>query len=159
MEDLTLDRAPRFSLPILETVTTSKSMHIGRLAAQANVSVDTIRYYERAQLLPSPSRTVSGYRSYPVTAVDRLRFIRRAKELGFSLEEIRALLALSDERDTGVASIREIAAQRLADVEARLAELNRLRDGLKHLVDACPGHGDPGQCPILNAFTSAPDER
>jgi MerR family copper efflux transcriptional regulator len=138
---------------------TSKSMHIGRLAAQASVSVDTVRYYERAQLLPSPSRTVSGYRTYPATAVNRLRFIRRAKDLGFSLEEIRELLTLSDERDTGVASIRAIATRRLADVEARLAELQRLRDGLKDLVDACPGHGDPGRCPILNAFTSANDER
>lgn len=137
---------------------TSKSMHIGRLAAQANVSVDTVRYYERARLLPTPSRTVSGYRMYPAAAVDRLRFIRRAKELGFSLEEIRDLLALSDQRDTGVASIRDIAAQRLADVEARLAELTRLRDSLKNLVDACPGHGDPGQCPILNAFTSSTDD-
>ena len=134
------------------------SMHIGRLAAQANVSVDTVRYYERAQLLPPPSRTVSGYRMYPATAVERLRFIRRAKELGFSLDEIRDLLTLSDQRETGVASIRGIAAQRLADVEARLAELERLRDGLKHLVDACPGHGDPDQCPILNAFTSTNDE-
>lgn len=134
------------------------SMHIGRLATQANVSVDTIRYYERAQLLPPPSRTVSGYRMYPSSAVGRLRFIRRAKELGFSLDEIRELLTLSDERDTGVASVREIAAKRLADVEARLAELERLRDGLKNLVDACPGHGDPGECPILNAFTSTNDE-
>ena len=91
----------------------------------------------------------------------RLRFIRRAKELGFSLDEIRELLTLSDERDTGVASVRDIAAKRLADVEARLAELMRLRKGLKHLIDACPGHGDPGKCPILNAFKAreAADER
>jgi MerR family copper efflux transcriptional regulator len=134
-------------------------MHIGRLAAQASVSVDTVRYYERAQLLPPPTRTVSGYRMYPATAVDRLRFIRRAKELGFSLDEIRELLALSDRRDTGVASVREIATRRLADLEARLAELERLRNGLRNLVDACPGHGDPGQCPILSAFTSTPVER
>lgn len=135
-----------------------KSMHIGTLAAQADVSVDTVRYYERAQLLPEPTRTVSGYRAYPAAAVGRLRFIRRAKEIGFSLDEIRDLLTLSDQRETGVASIREIASHRLADVEARLAELTRLRDGLRHLVDACPGHGDPGQCPILNAFLGAHDE-
>jgi MerR family copper efflux transcriptional regulator len=138
-----------------------KSMHIGRLAAQANVSVDTVRYYERAQLLPSPMRSASGYRTYPSGVVERLRFIRRAKELGFSLDEIRELLTLSDERDAGVATVRDIAAKRLADVEARLAELTRLREGLKHLVDACPGHGDPGKCPILNAFKAkeAADER
>ena len=135
-----------------------KSMHIGRLAAQANVSVDTVRYYERAQLLPRPSRTASGYRTYPPGTVERLRFIRRAKDLGFSLDEIRDLLALSDQRGSGVAEVREIAARRLADVEGRLAELIRLRDGLAGLVDACPGHGDPGQCPILNAFRSPDDE-
>jgi MerR family copper efflux transcriptional regulator len=129
-----------------------KSMHIGRLAAQANVSVDTVRYYERAQLLPPAARAASGYRTYPTSVVARLRFIRRAKELGFSLEEIRDLLALSDGRETGVAGIKEIAARRLADVEERLAEFTRLRDGLKGLVDACPGHGDPGACPILTAF-------
>ena len=136
-----------------------KSMHIGRLAAQANVSVDTVRYYERAELLPSPSRTASGYRTYPAVTVERLRFIRRAKDLGFSLDEIRDLLALSDQRGTGVSEIREIAARRLADVETRLIELSRLRDGLKQLVDACPGHGDPGVCPIVSAFKETRDER
>jgi MerR family copper efflux transcriptional regulator len=90
-----------------------KSMHIGRLAAQANVSVDTVRYYERAALLPPPSRTVSGYRAYAEGTVERLQFIRRAKDLGFSLDEIRDLLALSDQRGTGVSEIREIAARRL----------------------------------------------
>jgi MerR family transcriptional regulator, copper efflux regulator len=94
---------------------------------------------------------------YPTAAVEHLRFIRRAKELGFSLDEIRELLAVSDQRDTGVASVREIAARRLADVETRLAEINRLRDGLKNLVDPCPV-GDPRQCPILNAFTSTTHE-
>jgi MerR family transcriptional regulator, copper efflux regulator len=135
-----------------------KSMHIGRLAARANVSVDTVRYYERARLLPPASRTASGYRTYPAAVVDRLRFIRRAKDLGFSLDEIRDLLDLSDQRGTGVAAIREIAARRLADVEKRLAELSRLRGGLRQLVDACPGHGDPGECPIVNAFRSPGDE-
>jgi MerR family copper efflux transcriptional regulator len=136
-----------------------KSMHIGRLAEQANVSVDTVRYYERAELLPPPSRTASGYRTYPAGTVERLQFIRRAKDLGFSLDEIRDLLALSDQRGTGVSEIREIAARRLAEVEARLAELSRLRDGLKQLVDACPGQGDPDGCPIVNAFKDARDER
>ena len=136
-----------------------KSVHIGRLAEQANVSVDTVRYYERAGLLPTPTRTPSGYRTYPTGIVERLQFIRRAKDLGFSLDEIRDLLALSDQRGTGVSQIREIAARRLADVETRLAELSRLRHGLKQLVDACPGHGDPGTCPIVNAFKDARDER
>jgi MerR family copper efflux transcriptional regulator len=135
------------------------AMHIGRLAAQAEVSVDTVRYYERADLLPAPVRSRSGYRTYPPSAVGRLRFIRRAKDLGFSLEEIRGLLAVSDRRDADVAAVRGIAAQRLADVEARLAELTRLRDALRGLVEACPGHGDPRDCPILNAFEAPDDAR
>ena len=136
-----------------------KSMHIGSLAAQASVSIDTVRYYERNGLLPAPSRTASGYRTYAAGTVGRLRFIRRAKDHGFSLDEIRDLLALSDLRGDGVAAVRDIANRRLADVEARVADLIRLRDGLRQLVDACPGHGDPGACPILNAFKEESDER
>ncbi len=134
-------------------------MRIGALATQAGVSIDTVRYYERAGLLSPPSRTAAGYRIYPADTVGRLRFIRRAKDLGFSLEEIRDLLTLSDRRDSGVAAVRRIASHRLADVEARLGELTALRDGLKQLVDACPGHGDPSACPILNAFMSPENER
>ena len=133
-------------------------MRIGQLAARAGVSIDTVRYYERAGLVPPPSRTAAGYRIYPLDTVGRLRFIRRAKDLGFSLEEIRDLLILSDRRDSGVAAVRRIASHRLADVEARLDELTALRDGLKHLVDACPGHGDPDACPILNSLMRPDDE-
>ena len=136
-----------------------QSMQIGRLAERADVSVDTVRYYERAKLLPPPVRTASGYRAYPPGAVHRLRFIRRAKDLGFSLDEIRELLALSDGRNGDVAAVRDVATRRLADVELRLAELQQLRDALRTLVDACPGHGDPARCPILNAFGNTDDER
>jgi len=134
-----------------------KSMHIGRLAARSNVSVDTVRYYERAGLLPQPDRTLSGYRAYPDSSLARLQFIRRAKDLGFTLEEIRELLTVSDARETDVATVRGLASRRLADVERRLAELGRLRDGLKGLVDACPGHGAADGCPILTALRSSDD--
>ncbi len=133
------------------------SLHIGRLAAEARVSADTVRYYERERLLPPPMRSASGYRVYPAAAIDRLKFIRRAKELGFSLDEIRDLLAVSDGRGAGVENVLGIATRRLADVEARLDELTRLRDGLRELVAACPGHGDLGACPILHAFRSDDD--
>ena len=99
-----------------------------------------------------PLRRASGYRSYNESAIRRLRFIRRAKDLGFTLEEIRDLLALSSDRRGGVRAVRKRAEQRLADIEARIAELTRIRKGLQQLIEACPGHGDPEHCPILRAL-------
>ncbi|HET6805239.1 MAG TPA: heavy metal-responsive transcriptional regulator [Frateuria sp.] len=128
------------------------SLTIGAVAKRAGVAIDTIRYYEREGLLPEPSRRPSGYRSYGGATVDRLRFIRRAKNLGFPLEEIRELLALSADRRHGVEAVKQRAQRRLADIEARIAELQRVRAGLAELVEACPGHGIPEQCPILRAL-------
>jgi len=133
----------------------STSLTIGVVAKRAGVPIDTIRYYERAGLLPQPLRRASGYRSYNDSAVSRLRFIRRAKELGFTLEEIRDLLALSSDRRGGVKAVRKRAEQRLAGIDARIAELLRIRQGLQELIEACPGHGDPEACPILRALADA----
>lgn len=130
----------------------TSSLTIGTVAKRAGVPIDTIRYYEREGLLPEPLRRASGYRSYNETAVSRLRFIRRAKDLGFTLEEIRDLLALSSDRSGGVKAVRKRAEQRLASIEERIAELMRIRKGLQQLIQACPGHGDPEQCPILRAL-------
>lgn len=130
----------------------TSSLTIGTVAKRAGVPIDTIRYYEREGLLPEPLRRASGYRSYNETAVSRLRFIRRAKDLGFTLEEIRDLLALSSDRSGGVKAVRKRAEQRLASIEARIAELVRIRKGLQQLIQACPGHGDPEHCPILRAL-------
>ncbi len=126
-------------------------LSIGQLAKRAGVGVDTIRYYERDGLLAPAGRRASGYRRYGELELRRLRFIRRAKTLGFSLDEIRALLALSGERN--VTKIKRAAQQRLHDVEQRIAELERVRDGLATLIDACPGHGRAEDCPILAALT------
>lgn len=127
-------------------------MNIGQLSRRTGVPIDTVRYYEKQQLLPPPTRSASGYRHYEADDVLRLTFIRRAKTLGFTLEEIRDLLALSRARDGDMAAVRAAAADKLADVEQRLAELARVRDGLRTLVDACPGHGALDQCPILSAL-------
>jgi MerR family transcriptional regulator, copper efflux regulator len=132
--------------------TPNPSLTIGTVAKRAGVAIDTIRYYEREGLLPEPLRRASGYRSYNETAISRLRFIRRAKDLGFTLEEIRDLLALSADRHRGVKAVRERAQQRLASIDARIAELTRIRQGLEQLIEACPGRGDPEQCPILRAL-------
>ena len=127
-------------------------MNIGQLSRRTGVPIDTVRYYEKQRLLPPPTRSASGYRHYQADDVLRLNFIRRAKVLGFTLDEIRDLLALSSARDGDMAAIRAAAADKLADVERRLAELTRMRDGLRTLVEACPGHGTLDQCPILGAL-------
>jgi len=131
---------------------TSSPITIGAVAKRAGVPIDTIRYYEREGLLPEPRRRASGYRSYDESAVAQLRFIRRAKDLGFTLEEIRGLLTLSHDRRRGVKAVKKRAEERLAAIDARIAELQRVRDGLAELVASCPGHGAPEQCPILRAL-------
>ena len=131
---------------------TLRHLTIGAVARQAGVGIDTIRYYEREGLLPEPQRRASGYRDYGSGAVDRLRFIRRAKDLGFTLEEIRELLALSSDRERGVKSVKQRAEARLGEVEQRIRELQRMKRGLKQLIEACPGHGALEHCPILRAL-------
>lgn len=126
-------------------------MKIGELARRAEVGIDTVRYYEREGLLPRAKRLGSGYRVYDDQDVRRLRFVRRAKALGFTLPEIGELLALSSQQDD-MGGMKAAAAAKLIDVRVRLAELDRIRAGLEALVDACPGHGDLTQCPILNAL-------
>ncbi len=123
---------------------------IGTLAERAGVGIDTVRYYERAGLLAPKTRLPSGYRRYTNLEVSRLRFIRRAQALGFSLKEIRELLALSAQRD--VARVKRSAQSKLTDVEQRIAELERMRAGLATLIAACPGHGRAADCPILRAL-------
>ena len=127
------------------------SMTIGRLAKEPGVNIDTIRYYERNGLIPEPVRRASGYREYEVADVRRLRFIVRAKDLGFTLAEIAELLSLSADRDVG--GVKRRAEQRLEQVEHKIEELQRVRRGLKTLVDACPGHGDLERCPIVAALS------
>ena len=127
------------------------SVGIGQLAKQSGVPIDTVRHYERIGLLKPTTRLASGYRRYGEAEQKRLRFIRRGKALGFTLDEIQALLALSSSRNIG--EVRRAASERLADVERRIAELARIRDSLCSLIRACPGHGRAEDCPILNALS------
>lgn len=128
------------------------TMTIGRLAKEVGINIDTIRYYERNGLIPEPVRRASGYREYQVADLRRLRFILRAKDLGFTLAEIGELLSLSGDKD--VRGVKRRAEQRLEQVEYKIKELQRVRRGLKTLVDACPGHGDLEHCPIVAALSS-----
>ena len=132
---------------------TSSHLPIGAVARGAGVGIDTIRYYEREGLLPPPRRRASGYRDYDRGTIDRLKFIRRAKTLGFTLDDIRELLALSADHERGVRDVKQRAEDRLAKLELRIQEMQRMRRGLKHLIAQCPGRGDPDACPILYALT------
>jgi MerR family copper efflux transcriptional regulator len=132
--------------------TTVETMTIGRLAETAGVNIDTIRYYERNGLLPPPSRRASGYREYAQADLDRLRFIRRSKDLGFTLAEITELLSLTSGRDADMRGVKRKAQQRLEHVDHKIKELQRVRRGLKKLIDNCPGHGELRSCPIVAAL-------
>ena len=128
-------------------------MNIGQLARQAGVPIDTIRYYERERVLPLPLRGANGFRRYGPEDARRLNFVRRAKDLGFTLDEIRGLLALSDTRHADMASVRDAATEKLGLIRQRITELERVRDALEELVEACPGHGGLGDCPIMSALS------
>ncbi|RZA19984.1 MAG: heavy metal-responsive transcriptional regulator [Lysobacteraceae bacterium] len=127
-------------------------MQIGQLANQVGVAIDTVRYYERQGLLPQPQRRASGYRDYGPQDIARLRFIRRAKDLGFSLQEIQDLLRLSANRDADRAEVRALAQHRLADIERKLRELEAMRTTLAKLVGDCSGHGSLDHCPIIDTL-------
>lgn len=114
-------------------------MKIGELANRAGVQVETVRFYERSGLMPPPSRRASGYREYDNHDVQRLRFVLRTKALGFSLLEIRDLLALSAQADGGDAAVKASAETKLAEIDTRIARLTELRDALRTMVDG-PQH-------------------
>jgi MerR family mercuric resistance operon transcriptional regulator len=127
----------------------SESLTIGRLARAADVGVETIRYYQDRKLLPVPASD-GAFRHYPVSLVDRIRFIKRAQELGFSLEEIRELLQLGDGADRR--SIRRVAADRLQQIEAKLADLKRMQRVLKQLLAECEHTRADLPCPIIGTL-------
>ena len=133
----------------------TQRLTIGRLAREAAVGIDTVRFYERAGLMPPAPRTASGYRTYAAGDVDRLRFIRRAKALGFSLDEIAELLRLAEGRG-GRAGVKALAERRLRDLERKIRELTVFRDTLAHYAHQCSGHGAVAGCPIIEAVLQHP---
>lgn len=124
---------------------------IGQLAKQVGVGIDTIRYYERSGLLPPSERSPSGYRRYTPMDISRLHFIRRAQLLGFTLLEIKELLALSSQGD--VTAVKRSAGIKLAAIDARIADLLRIREGLVTLMEQCSGQDRTEECPLLRALT------
>ena len=129
-------------------------MKIGQVAERTNVNLQTIRYYEREKLLPKPARSAAGYRSFPEDTVRRIRFIKRAQELGFTLSEIRELLALRVDRRRDRSDVRRIAFEKVADMEAKIKSLTAMKNALLHLTDHCIGRGPASECPILESLDS-----
>ena len=130
-------------------------MKIGAAAVASGCHIETIRYYERIGLLPHPARTGGGYRDYLPKEVDRLRFITRGRELGFSLEEIRSLLALSDDPALSCRDVDQLARHHLADIEQRVRELRGIARELQRTIASCAG-GKRGQCAILGSLRQRP---
>jgi MerR family mercuric resistance operon transcriptional regulator len=126
------------------------SLKIGEVAERGGVNLQTIRYYEREGLLPEPPRLASGYRMFPEIAVRRVRFIKRAQELGFSLAEIRDLLSLRDDAGAGARQMRERTKAKIADIEKKIRTLRAIKDALNRMTEKCSGCGPLSECPILD---------
>ncbi|MBX3053731.1 MAG: MerR family DNA-binding protein [Caldilineaceae bacterium] len=129
-----------------------KPLTIGRIARQADVHIETIRYYERRGLLPEPPRTQAGYRQYDAESVTRLRFIKEAQALGFTLEEIQGLLALRVDKETSCEDVRHRAEHKVADIEAKISALQEMRNALQEMIAACAQGGPSGECPLLETL-------
>lgn len=125
---------------------------VSKLARQADVNVQTIRYYERQGLIPRPPRTPSGYRAFPPESAARVRFIRRAQEIGFSLADAKELLALREHSGTACSKVFERATQKLAEISDKIRALNRIERELSRLTKACSGREQPHSCPVLDAL-------
>lgn len=128
------------------------ALTIGQLASAADVNVQTVRYYERRGLIPRPQRTPSGYRQYTPDVASRLRFIKRAQDLGFSLQEIADLLALRVKHPSACAAVESKAREKVEVIDGKIAQLKRLRAVLQRLAATCQARGRTGECPILEAL-------
>jgi MerR family copper efflux transcriptional regulator len=129
-----------------------RMLTIGEVARSAGIGVETVRFYEKQGLVPKPARKPSGYRQYRPDAIRRIQFVQAAKEVGFTLKEIRDLLSLRVARGKTCGDVRQRALAKLADVDVKLAELKRMRDALAHLAESCTGKGPTSECPLLDAL-------
>jgi Hg(II)-responsive transcriptional regulator len=132
-----------------------ETLRTGEVAAQAGVNIQTLRYYERRGLLQEPERRASGYREYPPDAVQIVRFIKRAQEIGFTLTEIEALLRLRSDQRASCAEVRSAAQAKIEDIEQKIRSLRAMKRALGVLVASCTSDGSVRECPILEAL----DER
>ncbi|GAB2190035.1 Hg(II)-responsive transcriptional regulator [Sessilibacter sp. MAH2] len=122
---------------------------ISRVAKELNVNVETIRFYERKSLIEQPPKPKDGYRHYPDETVDRIHFIKRAQELGFTLDEVSRLLSLED---SPCSEVQELAENKLEAVQAKMKDLRRLENALKALLAQCNENENQAHCPIINSL-------
>jgi len=134
-----------------------ENLTIGKLARKIGVGASTLRYYERVGLIAPDYRTESGYRLYQADTVQRLRFIRRAQALGFSLEDIAELLDLSGNPQARAAQVKQVTEEKIADIGKRIRDLQRMQQGLQALSAHCSGEGSTTECPILAALNQDDD--
>lgn len=130
----------------------AKPLTIGLVAHRAGVGVETVRFYERQGLIEEPPRRPSGYREYDEDVVSRLNFIRRAKDLGFTLKEIKELLALRRDPSTPAADVRQRAMAKIADMQEKIRTLQKMKRALEKLTCACSANGRSSACPLLHAL-------
>lgn len=131
-----------------------KAMKIGEVAKLSEVGIETIRYYERQGLLAEPKRRPSGYRQYDESVLSRLQFIRRAKELGFTLAEIKELVGLWYDTETRCEHVRERAERKVEDIEAKIRSLQKMKRSLKQLITGCQANDSIGDCPLMEGIDS-----
>ena len=137
----------------------AEGLSIGKLSGQSGVNIETIRYYEKIGVMPAPSRTAGGYRVYGPDHVKRLSFIRRGRELGFRLEELRGLLRLVDGHKYTCEEVRTLTLEHVAEVRRKIRDLRRLERVMADMAARCTGNRVP-QCPVIDAlFDSRPASR
>ncbi|MCL5774514.1 MAG: MerR family DNA-binding protein [Firmicutes bacterium] len=138
-----------------------EGLTISQVASSAQVNIETVRYYERRGLIPEPPRRKSefgfsshpGYRQYPFETVRRIQFIRRARALGFTLKEIKQLLAIADGKKSGCRDVFKFTTKKIADVEDKIDQLKQMRKMLKDLAKRCTGKGPLSECPVIESLT------
>ena len=129
---------------------------IGQVAKKTKVNIETIRYYEHLGILPKPARNPnSGYRQYKENIVERLNFIGNAKELGFSLKEIKQLFALRVRSNSTCGDVKQRAERKINDIEAKIKTLQKMKTALNKLIGQCKGKGPVSECPIIDTFSSS----
>ena len=129
-------------------------LKIGEVAERGGVNLQTIRYYEREKLLPEPPRLPSGYRVYPDHTVRRVGFIKRAQEIGFTLAEIRGLLAIRIDAERDCSEVRALAQAKITDIEKKIQTLQLMKKVLGGITERCSGCGPTSECPILDGIDS-----
>ena len=134
-----------------------KGLTIGQVAKRANVNIETVRYYEKIGLFSAPLRTESGYRLFPPEVIERIKFIKRVQDLGFTLSEIKRLLTIADGEKFDCQEVQQFANQKIKEIESKITDLESIKSVLEEISKKCPGQGPVSLCPILEGFKKGGD--